>query len=321
MRNFLRRIGRSVVKENLTQSRKAAKRKSVFGGFSLAQMRQKNLAASRLRVNPFFLLLPLLLCACGQKDDHGWLGYAEGDNAFVSAPQAGWVGRMVVQRGSAVHRGETLFTLDDTQQQAARDQAAAMLPQISAQMAQAEANLDYTRKTFQRQQGLALAHAGTPTTLDQALSSYKQAQAALVQLQAQQSQAQAALAGAQYTLSQRDVIAYVDGAVQDIYFREGEYAPASTPVISVLPPANIYVRFFVPETQFAKVHLGEKVRITCDGCRPVDATISFIAQQEEFTPPVIFSVGNREKLVFKLEARAPGGLKLNPGQPVEVHPL
>jgi HlyD family secretion protein len=116
-------------------------------------------------------------------------------------------------------------------------------------------------------------------------------------------------------------VAQTEGRVQDIYFRTGEYVPASTPVISILPPKNIYVRFFVPETQFGKVHLGEKVRISCDGCKPIDATITFIAQQEEFTPPVIFSVGVREKLVFKLEARVPGGMKLNPGQPVQVRPL
>jgi len=117
-------------------------------------------------------------------------------------------------------------------------------------------------------------------------------------------------------------VAKTEGRVEDIYFREGEYAPAMTPVVSVLPPKNIYVRFFVPETQFAKMRLGQKVSITCDSCaKNITATVTFIAQQQEFTPPVIFSVGSREKLVFKLEARAPGGLKLNPGQPVEVHPL
>jgi len=62
------------------------------------------------------------------------------------------------------------------------------------------------------------------------------------------------------------------------------------------------------------------VTISCDGCKPLKAKISFIAAREEFTPPVIFSVENREKLVFKLEARAEGGLALNPGQPVEVRP-
>jgi HlyD family secretion protein len=81
------------------------------------------------------------------------------------------------------------------------------------------------------------------------------------------------------------------------------------------------VRFFVPESQLSHVHLGQKVKISCDGCgTPVGANVSFIAQQEEFTPPVIFSSDDREKLVFKLEARAPGGLKINPGQPVDVRP-
>ncbi len=266
------------------------------------------------------VLLTLLLAGCGQKDDHNWLGYAEGDNVFIAAPQSGWVARMDVERGTIVHTGQVLFTLDDTAQQASRDQFAAVLPQITAQLAQAQATVDLTRKTLDRQKGLARAHAGVPTSLDQANASYTQAVAAFAQLQAQQSQAKAALSGAQYSLSQRDVVAYVDGAVQDIYFRQGEYAPTSTPVISILPAKNIYARFFVPETQFAKVHLGDKVRVTCDGCAPMDATVSFIAQQEEFTPPVIFSVGNREKLVFKLEARAPQGLKLHPGQPLEVSP-
>jgi HlyD family secretion protein len=265
--------------------------------------------------------LLLALCSCGQSEPHGWLGYAEGDNAFISAPQPGWLAHLAVERGDLVKRGQLLFTLDDTREQAARDQAAAVLPQMKAQIAQAQANLDFMRKSLARQQGLARANAGVPSALDQAQANYRQAVASLEQLQAQERQAEAALASARYTLSQRDITAYVEGPVQDVYFRPGEYVPASTPVISVLPPKNIYVRFFVPETEFARVHLGERVRISCDGCKPLTATVTFIAQQEEFTPPVIFSVGNREKLVFKLEARAPGGLPLHPGQPVEVKPL
>jgi HlyD family secretion protein len=263
----------------------------------------------------------LLLAGCGQNEDHGWLGYAEGDNAFISAPQPGWVAHLHVERGDAVKPGQLLFTLDDTREAAARDQAAAAIPQIKAQLKQAVANLDYARTTLQRQQGLARLHAGVPTALDQAVASYRQATASVSQLQAQEHQAEAALTGAQYALTQRDIVSYVQGAVQDVYFREGEYVPASTPVLSVLPPRNVYVRFFVPETQFARLHLGQNVRVTCDGCRPLTARITFISQQEEFTPPVIFSIGNREKLVFKLEARVPGGLPLHPGQPVEVRPL
>jgi HlyD family secretion protein len=267
------------------------------------------------------LILFFLLAACGQKPDDAWLGYGEGDTAFISAPQPGWLTQLKVERGQSVHRGDLLFTLDDTQQQSSRDQAQKALAQAKASLAQEQSNLAYTRTELDRQNSLAHANAGTPTTRDQALTNYQQSAARIAQLQAQIGQMEASLAGAAYGLSQRQVVAQTEGPVQDIYFREGEYVPASTPVLSLLPPANVYVRFFVPETEFAQVHLGQKVKISCDGCKDSVATISFIAAQEEFTPPVIFSVGVREKLVFKLEARAPGGLKINPGQPVDVRPL
>jgi HlyD family secretion protein len=268
------------------------------------------------------LTLLFLLTACGKKEDDAWLGYIEGDNAFISAPQPGWVTSMKLERGQMVHRGDLLFVLDDTREQAGREQAFAALAQAKASLAQEQSNLAYFRTELNRQNGLAQAGAGTPTQRDQALTNYQQSGARISQLQAQISQMEASLATADYTLSQRAVMAQTVGPVEDIYFREGEYVPASTPVLSLLPPANIYVRFFVPESQLSRVHLDQTVKISCDGCGvPIEAKVSFIAQQEEFTPPVIFSVGNREKLVFKLEARAPGGLKLNPGQPVDVRPL
>lgn len=276
------------------------------------------------------LLLALLLGGCAQnpiaslfqpKKDSGWLGYGEGDYAMIGAPDAGWITSLAVERGQTVHRGDLLFTLDATSQQSSRDQAEANLEQARASLAQEEANLAYTTRELTRQNGLAQANAGTPSTRDQAENNAKQSRAHIAQLEGQIAQQEAALRGADYTLSQRRIVSETDGPVEDIYFRPGEYVPPSTSVVEVLPPANTYVRFFVPETQFSKVRLGQKVRITCDGCKPMTGTITFIASQEEYTPPVIFSEGSREKLVFKLEARAPGGLPVHPGQPVEVRPL
>lgn len=268
------------------------------------------------------LLLLLGLAGCGQKDDHAWLGYAEGDTAFVAAPQAGWVSDLKVERGAEVKVGELLFSLDDTNQTAARDQAKAQIAQAEGQMGQAKASLELARKELVRQQGLLRAGATSKQALDQAQSAYQTAAALVTQINANKQQAQATLTGAAYQLSERDVVSRTSGRVQDIFFRPGEYAPAMTPVVSVLPPGNVYVRFFVPETEFAKVKLGQKVAIHCDGCaKDITAVVSFIAAQEEFTPPVIFSVGVREKLVFKVEARVPAGLPLHPGQPVDLRPL
>lgn len=264
----------------------------------------------------------LLVAACGRDEGSTWLGYAEGDIAYVSAPQAGWISKMTVNRGSWVEQGHLLFTLDDTHEKAARDQALANISQAEAELAQEKANLAYTQTELQRQAGLARAHAGVPATLDQVLANNRQSKARIAQLEGQIKEMQATLADANYQLSQRSVIARTHGRVQDILFRPGEYAPAMTPVVSLLPPENIFVRFFVPEQDFAKIHLGQSVKISCDGCPGnLVARVSFIASQEEFTPPVIFSLENRSKLVFKIEARAPGGLKLNPGQPVGIRPL
>lgn len=267
-----------------------------------------------------FLAL-LVLGGCGQKQDNAWLGYGEGDYAFVSAPAGGWVTSLSVERGQIVHKGDLLFTLDDTQQVASRDQAKASLQQAKASLTQEGANLSYATIELTRQNRLARDNAGTPASRDQAENNAKQSRARIDQLRAQIGQMEASLHGANYALSQRRIVAQTEGPVEDVYFRPGEYVAPNTSVVSVLPPENIYVRFFVPETQLARVRLGQKVRITCDGCQPMEATITFIARQQEYTPPVIFSVGSREKLVFKMEARAPGGLPIHPGQPVEMSPL
>ena len=67
--------------------------------------------------------------------------------------------------------------------------------------------------------------------------------------------------------------------------------------------------------------VGQAVKLACDGCgAPIDAKVTFIASQAEYTPPVIYSKDNRAKLVFLVEARpAPGdAARLHPGQPVDV---
>ncbi|MDE3114024.1 MAG: efflux RND transporter periplasmic adaptor subunit [Pseudomonadota bacterium] len=269
-----------------------------------------------------WLLLFLLVAACGNNGPQPWLGYGEGEDAFISAPQPGWASSIAVKRGDVVKKGDLLFTLDDTQQLALRDEAKATLAQASAQLQQAQAAMAYATKELKRQGKLVAAHAGTKATLDLAISNYDQTEAQIRQITAQERLAQATLDNAEYQLSQRKIVAQVGGRIEDIYFRQGEYVPASTPVISLLPPENVYVRFFVPEKDFARVKMGDRVRISCDGCaKDITATVTFIAQQEEFTPPVIFSISNRDKLVFKLEARAPGGLAIHPGQPVDVTPI
>ena len=121
--------------------------------------------------------------------------------------------------------------------------------------------------------------------------------------------------------TQRHVTAPVAALVSDTYARPGETINAGVPVVSLLPPQNILVRFFVPETELATLHVGDRLTIGCDACAPgLTATVTFIAPQPEYTPPVIYSESNREKLVYLIEAHPPPdqAVQLKPGQPVDV---
>ena len=131
--------------------------------------------------------------------------------------------------------------------------------------------------------------------------------------------ARASLAVAQVRLDRRRMSAPVSGTLETVYFRVGELVPAGRPVVSILPPDLIKVRFFVPEPALAQFHMGRAVTVSCDGCaEPIDAIVSFIASSAEYTPPVIYSLDERSKLVFMLEAKPRDPSKLRPGQPVTV---
>jgi HlyD family secretion protein len=295
-------------------------------------------------------LVCVLLAACEQPRNDHWLGYVEGELALIAPPQAGWITSLNVARGAHVKSGDALFTLDAVRELAARDnanaqiaaskelasQATAQIAQAQAQQTQIDADIAKNQKELARQQELVRIGGSPRRDLEAAQAAYDSARAQKNQAAAVQSQAAAARrqadaqarqgeanrTTAEFNLSERTVHALVAGEVQDLYFRQGEYANAGAPVVALLPPANVFARFFVPEAQVAKLTLGAQVHISCDGCASnIVGTISFIASQAEFTPPVIYSVGNRERLVFKVEARVTEGLPVRPGVPIEVWPV
>jgi HlyD family secretion protein len=292
-----------------------------------------------------------------------WQGYAEADFVKVGPTQQGLLTSVAVARGDAVRTGALLFTQDDADDLAARDQAAQVLAQAEEQLvnlqqggkpteiAQAEANLADARATLARATAdLARGEAQLPAggvsrqTVDQlkadrlsGAAKVEAAEAALAQarapmgrdgeIQAQRASVaayRAALGMAAWRLAQRRVVAPVDSRVADVMARPGETLAAGAPVVSLLPPGNIFIRFFVPEALLAAIHLGDSVALGCDGCASgLSARISFISPQAEYTPPLIYSESSKAKLVFIVEARPPPeqATGFNPGEPVEVRPV
>jgi HlyD family secretion protein len=305
------------------------------------------------------LLLLAGACDAGGEEERWLQGYAEGEYLRLGAPEAGWLEGVAARRGDRVAAGALLFTLEAERQRSAVREAEARLAQARAQLAdlkvgkrpeeiarveaslaEARAALAYAEQNLRRQEQLARSDASAEARLDQARSEAAEGRARVAAAEAELATARlpgradqvaaaeaaaetaaAALAQARWQLDQRAVTAPVASLVEDTVRRAGEWVPAGGIVVSLLPPENVKVRFFVPEPMLPGVRQGQRVGLRCDGCAAgMTATVRYVAPEAEFTPPVIYSVGSREKLVFLVEAAPEPGTTLHPGQPVDVDP-
>jgi HlyD family secretion protein len=305
------------------------------------------------------VVVPVLLCGCSRQPPTVYDGYVEGEYVYVASSQPGQLVRLSVLRGESVAVNAPMFQLESTNESAEVSQARRQLqaaqaqesdlmsgkrkPEIEvihAQLEQARADARRARTQLQRDEQQYEDGGIAKSQLDDSRSAAASTAARVSELESQlqvarlpgrgeqiraqtatAQAAQAALEQAQWRLDQKDVRAPAAGLVFDTMYRPGEWVPAGSPVVRMLPPGNVKVRFYVPETAVGGLTPGRRVRIHCDGCATdIDATVTFVSDQAEYTPPVIYSNERREQLVFLIEARPAAGdaLKLHPGQPVEV---
>jgi HlyD family secretion protein len=157
------------------------------------------------------------------------------------------------------------------------------------------------------------------TRAEELLRSASGTQKALDDARANLEQAQANLAWSQTRLARRRAHAPAAGSIEEVYFRPGETAPPGRPIVALLPPSNLKVRFYAPETELAAIKIGQTVTVSCDACGGgLTAKVSFIARGAEYTPPVIYSLEERAKLVYLIEARPDDPSRFRVGQPVSV---
>lgn len=286
-------------------------------------------------------------------------GYAEGEYVRLATPFSGNLTQLHVKRGDRVSANAPLFVLEQENERAARAEAMARVTQaearlenlrkgrrpdeiaaLRAQVTQAEASVKLSAADLARTEDLVKSKFLSPARLDEARSTHERnrarvsetsAQLRVAQLTARSDEITAAtaevatareqLAQAEWRLQQKSQRAPRAATVIDTMYSSGEWVAAGMPVVSLLPPENIKVKFFVSEKLLGTIKLGQAINITCDGCAaPIAATVSFIAPQAEYTSPLIYSKENRATLVFLVEARpkAEDAVKLHPGQPVQV---
>jgi HlyD family secretion protein len=313
-----------------------------------------------MKLHRFSPVLAALLVACSSKEAPTYQGYVEGEFLYLAAPQAGYLKTLDVPRGGRVNAGQAVFAVQDDPDASALTEAEARavsarervenlkeprrqqeIAALEATLRSAEAGLRFAEIRLAREQNLAQQKFVSQAALDEARSAHDQAKAqvdaARQQLasyrttlgrqpevrgaQADLQAAQAQAAQKRWVVERKTVAAPAEGEIADTYYRPGEWVPAGSPVASLLPDGRRRVRFYVPETALAGLKPGQAVEASCDGCRsPIRASIDFISPQAEYTPPVIYSRGSREKLVFRVEATPAleQAATLRPGLPVDV---
>jgi HlyD family secretion protein len=237
------------------------------------------------------MLAALVLGGCSKTNDRVLQGWVEAELIFVSPDEQGRVETLKVREGDRVNKGDVLFTVDDDLQKA--DVVVRNTAVINAQ------------QSFDRAKELLKSAAGTQKTYDDAEAALRQAKANLD--------------WSQTRLMRRNAYSPGDGTVEQVYYRPGETVPAGRPVVAILPPGNLKLRFFAPQAILPTIKYGDIVDVSCDGCESgLTAKVSFIARSAEYTPPVIYSQEERAKLVFLIEARPEHPDKFRVGQPVTV---
>lgn len=306
-----------------------------------------------------FAAVLAVLSACDKPQNDRYQGYVEGEYVDVAPPVSGRLEKLHVARGQWVEKEALLFTLEASPEREAVDEAAARLKEAEhrlqdaeqgarpseiatyeARIHEAEAALSLAEIRLARIRRLSEQQFASKQQLDEAGAEKQAAQARLAALHAELATARlgardeaiaalgkavtaakAKLTAAEWQLRQKQRLAPQAARVTDTFYRVGEFVPSNRPVLRLLPPANVILRFFVPEVDVAKLQPGQKLLFSCDGCpEAMVAHIRFIASDAEFTPPVIFSREARAKLVFLVEVKPAPEVanKLNPGQPVDV---
>ena len=237
------------------------------------------------------MLIGLALASCGKSNERTLQGWVESELVFVSPDEQGRVEMLKVREGDRVEKGDLLFSVDEDLQQ--------------ADVTVKEVAMRNAQQAFDRAKELLKTAAGTQKTYEDADAAFRQAKANLD--------------WSQTRLARRRASAPAAGVIQQVYFRPGETVPSGRPVMSMLPPENLKLRFFSPGRVLHDIKYGATVNVTCDGCeKGLTAKVSFIARSAEFTPPVIYSQDERAKLVFLIEARPKDPDKFRVGQPVTV---
>jgi HlyD family secretion protein len=134
-------------------------------------------------------------------------------------------------------------------------------------------------------------------------------------------QAQKNLDLSKLTLDKSNIKAAVDGVIETVNFKKGEYVSPGSPVATLLDNNNMYIKVYVPEKVLPNLKLDKEVNMKSDFLKStvIKGKVSYISPEAEFTPMNIVTKEDRTKLVYEVKIKIQDNLEsVKPGMLLDV---
>jgi HlyD family secretion protein len=210
---------------------------------------------------------------------HSVSGTIEVDEVHVASRYGGRVIAIPAREGDLLTNGQLIAELDATELLARRDRAAAQLNLAS----------DEERRVTE----LFRQRVASDQERDTAVNRARVELAQLAEIDAQ--------------LREMRITAPGDCVLEVLHVKVGDVAPANREIATLLLPARLWVRVYVPEPWLGRIHVGQEVTVRTDSSREeFTGAIEQINRQAEFTPRNVQTVDDRVRQVFGVKIRLPG---------------
>lgn len=282
----------------------------------------------------------LLTAACSKEASYDATGIFEATTVTVSAETAGKIMNFGISEGDSVKINQNIAAIDSSilvlqraQLLSQRKSTVSNSPDITAQAAALRSQIAHQESELARQSRLLASGATTQKTYDDTKAQLNTLKSQLTGLLSTLSKSQTAISdnsdAIHYQIGQIEeniakcrITAPITGTVLEKYAEAGEYAMPGKPLAKLANLNDIYLRAYFTANQLADLKIGEKVTVIADfggdSQYEYPGTITWIAEESEFTPKSIQTKDSRANLVYavKISVRNDGRLKL--GQYGEV---
>ncbi len=291
----------------------------------------------------FFVLASLtaLLVGCDDEAKRAdAYGHFEAEEVRVSAQVAGPLLWFDATEGAALAAGQLVGLVDTMPLFLQKQQIEASMRALRSKLQDPEPEIavlleqqDVLERERARLQRLVAGNAATQQQLDEVEGQLRVLDRKVAAARARASQANRAILSELEPLRARlrqvenqllrcHIYNPVEGRVLASLARAGEVVAPGRPLYVVAPMDTLVLRAWISEPQLAEVRLGQQVHVLIDAPQgrrlSYKGTISWIADEAEFTPKVVQTREERVHLVYAMEVRVPNDGRLKAGMPAEV---